>query len=71
VISKATNKVSLIGVIKGVLTPVAIIELPSGKIDINGIATKVYISEAKGSPIIVNTPRQIRTLINLERNSKR
>jgi hypothetical protein len=54
-----------------VLTPVAIIELPSGKIDINGVATKVYISEAKGSPIIVNTPRQIRTLINLERNSKR
>jgi hypothetical protein len=71
VISKATNKVSLIGVIKGVLTPVAIIELPSGKIDINGVATKAYISEAKGSPIIVNMPRQMRTLINLERNSKR
>jgi len=65
----ATNRVNFIGAINGELTPVAIIELPLGKIDISGDATKEYISEAKGNPIMVRTPIQINVLINLDLSS--
>ena len=67
----ATNRVSFIGAINCELTPVAIIELPLGKTDINGDATKEYISEAKGNPIIVRAPIQINVLINLDLSSIR
>ena len=69
--NSATNRVNFIGAINGELTSVAIIELPLGKIDINGDATKVYISEAKGSPIIVKIPIQTNVLINLDLSSIR
>ena len=50
--NSATNRVNFIGAINGELTPVAIIELPLGKTDISGDATKEYISEANGNPIM-------------------
>ena len=68
---RATNRVNFIGAINGELTPVAIIELPLGKTDINGDATKEYISDAKGSPIMVRAPIQINVLINLDLSSIR
>lgn len=67
----ATNKVNFIGAINGELTPVAIIELPFGKTDINGDATKEYISEAKGNPIMVRIPIKLNVLISLDLSSIR
>ena len=69
--NSATNKVNFIGAINGELTPVAIIELPLGKTDISGDATKEYISEAKSNPIMVRIPMQINVLINLDLSSIR
>jgi hypothetical protein len=56
---------------KGDVTSVAIIELPSGSMLSNGDATKPYISDAKGIPARNRTPRQIITLISLERSSSK
>ena len=51
---------------KGVVTSVAIMVEPAGKALINGLDTKRYISEAKGSPAIVriaNSPSTLRSLV--------
>ena len=56
---------------KGDVTCVAIIELPSGSKLIKGAATKAYISDANGIPTKVKTTKNITTFKSLDLSSNK
>ena len=56
---------------KGEATSVAIMVLPEGRISIRGFATKVYISEAKGTPANDNIPNKTITFNNRDLSSNK